>query len=193
MPPYYTDSTDDPLIDEFAIKDGQPIPLLEMTYINKTKPMPCDKEVILYELNDEKLYSGQNKQTGKPVTVKGNLKNCHESKCERPFGVQLIPHTNMVLIVADKLCPCFATKISIEPTKVEYGPTNETAYCDRLKYNIYRLKPTKCFNYHAEETEIKLCGGAGALSVSVLQESPVISDVSPYFFRGFTGSGGVTL
>ena len=52
--------------------------------------------MILYELNDEKLYSGQNKQTGKPVTVKGNLKNCHESKCERPFGVQLIPHTNMV-------------------------------------------------------------------------------------------------
>ena len=40
--------------------------------------------------------------------------------------------------MADKLCPCFATKISIEPTKVEYGPTNETAYCDRLKYNIYR-------------------------------------------------------
>ena len=46
VPPYYTDSTDDPLIDEFAIKDGSPIPLLEMTYINKTKPMPCDKEVI---------------------------------------------------------------------------------------------------------------------------------------------------
>ena len=96
--------------------------------------------------------------------MKGNLKNCHESRCvsavvllhihsavvqlfsnfrcERPFGVQLIPHTNMVLIVADKMCPCFATKISIEPTKVEYGPTNETAYCDRLKYNIYRKKPT---------------------------------------------------
>ena len=50
--------------------------------------------MILYELNDEKLYSGQNKQTGKPVTVKGNLKNCHESKCERPFGVQLIPATD---------------------------------------------------------------------------------------------------
>ena len=27
------------------LKDGAPIPLLEMTYINKTKPMPCDKEV----------------------------------------------------------------------------------------------------------------------------------------------------
>ncbi len=47
----------------------------------------------------------------------------------------------------------------MEPTKHEYG--NETAYCERLKYNIYRRKPTDCFNYHAEETEIKLCGGAG--------------------------------
>lgn len=87
----------------------------------------------------------------------------------RPFGVQLIPHTNLILIVADKLCPCFSTKISIEPTKVEYGPANETAYCERLKYNIYRRKPTECFNYHAEETEIKLCGGAGRLNVSHLQ------------------------
>ena len=37
----------DPLIDEFSIKDGGPIPLLQMTYINKTTPKPCDKEVKL--------------------------------------------------------------------------------------------------------------------------------------------------
>ena len=55
----------------------------------------------------------------------------------RPFSVTQIPHTNLVLIVADKMCPCFATKISIEPTKVEYGPTNETAYCDRLKVECH--------------------------------------------------------
>ena len=44
-----------------------------------------------------------------------------------------------------------------------------------LQYNIYRQKPTKCFNYHAEETEIKLCGGAGRLatSLSVLQASRI--------------------
>eukprot|EP00094_Tigriopus_californicus_P005874 TCALIF_05660-PB protein Name:"Similar to Cacna2d3 Voltage-dependent calcium channel subunit alpha-2/delta-3 (Rattus norvegicus)" AED:0.25 eAED:0.25 QI:0/0.5/0.53/0.92/0.58/0.61/13/1066/709 len=154
---YPYDNQNDPLMDEFSIKDGGPIPLLQMTYINKTTPKPCDKQVILYELNDEKLYK-PNKTTGKPVPVKGKLSNCHESDCERPFSVQLIPHTNLVLIVADKLCPCFSTKISIEPTKVEYGPVNETAYCERLKYNIHRRKPTHCYNYHPEETEIKLCG-----------------------------------
>ena len=152
---YDDQQEDDPLIDEFSIKDGSPIPLLQMTYINKTKPKPCDKEVTLYELNDAKLYKGN-----RASPVKGKLSNCHESECERPFSVQMIPHTNLILIVADRLCPCFSTKISIEPKKIVYGASNETAYCDKLKYNIYRRKPNKCIMYHAEETEIKLCGDA---------------------------------
>ena len=68
----------DPLIDEFSIKDGGRIPLLKMTYINKTSPKPCDKQVTLYELNEERFYKG-----GKPVPVKGKLTNCHSSECER--------------------------------------------------------------------------------------------------------------
>jgi len=153
----------DPLMDEFSIKDGGRIPLLKMTYINKTSPRPCDKQVTLYELNEASFTRG-----GKTVPVKGKLTNCHSSECERPFSVNLIPHTNLIMIVADKTCPCFSTKISIEPTKVEYGPANETAYCERLKYSIYRRKPTHCLNYHAEETEIKLCGGSSNLSASAV-------------------------
>ena len=52
-----------------------------MTYINKTVPKPCDKEVNLYELNEERLY-----KAGKPFPVKGTLTNCHESRCERYNG-----------------------------------------------------------------------------------------------------------
>ena len=73
---------DDPIMEEFSVKDGLPIPLLKMDYINKTKPKPCDKEVTLFELNDEKLYK-PSKKNGKPVPVKGKLSNCHESECER--------------------------------------------------------------------------------------------------------------
>ena len=65
-----------------------------------------------------------------------------------------------------RLCPCFSNKISIEPKKIEYGAANETAYCEKLKYNIYRRKPTKCINYHAEEGEIKLCGDATRAGVA---------------------------
>ena len=61
----------------------------------------------------------------------------------------MIPHTNLILIVADKLCPCFSTKISIQPREVKYG-TNGTEYCKKLKYNIYRRKPKSCSHYHPE-------------------------------------------
>jgi len=172
---------DEELLGEFSVKDGLPIPLLKMTYINKTRPRPCDKEVTLYELNEDRLYR-PNKATGQPKPVKGKLSNCHESECERPFSVQLIPHTNLILIVADKLCPCFSTKISINPDEVTYGGpnsgseswgdaspiTNSTEYCKKLKYNIFRRKPTHCYNYHPEETEIKLCGGAGTSTLHAL-------------------------
>ena len=50
--------------------------------------------------------------------------------------------------------------ISITPEKITYGMANETVYCEKLKYNIYRRRPKHCMSYHAEETEIKLCGRA---------------------------------
>merc|ERR1711892_1413093 len=74
---------------DFKMKDGGPIPLLEMTYINKTQPKPCDKESYLYELNESAL------KLQRPL--QGILRNCHESNCERPFSVTLIPNTNLVL------------------------------------------------------------------------------------------------
>ncbi len=37
--------TEDKLMQQYIMKDGGPIPILEMTYINKTQPRPCDKEV----------------------------------------------------------------------------------------------------------------------------------------------------
>merc|ERR1711963_1102661 len=84
------------MLDNFKVKDGGPIPLLEMTYINKTQPKPCDKEAFLYELNESALKQQR--------PLQGILRNCHESNCERPFSVTQIPHTNLVLIVADKMC-----------------------------------------------------------------------------------------
>ena len=39
------DEHNDELVKEYMLKNGGPIPILEMTYINKTQPKPCDKEV----------------------------------------------------------------------------------------------------------------------------------------------------
>jgi len=152
---------DDELIKEYTIKDGGPIPILEMTYINKTQPKPCDKEVYLYELQ-EKVLAG----LGRPL--QGILRNCHESSCERPFTVSLIPNTNLVLVVADTTCPCFSARSNVTPTKVDYGPSNETLYCEKLKTNLYRKKPHQCIYYHPQEEEISLCGSGCMLSLSPL-------------------------
>jgi len=148
------------VLNDFKMKDGGPIPLLEMTYINKTQPKPCDKEAFLYELNESAL------KLQRPL--QGILRNCHESNCERPFSVTLIPNTNLVLIVADKMCPCYSARISVNPTKVDYGPKNETTYCEKLKTNLYRQKPRPSVFYHPQEEEISLCGGASTLALSAL-------------------------
>ena len=59
------------------------------------------------------------------------------------------------MIVADKLCPCYTTKVSIKPTMVEYeGPGNNAEYCRKLKYNVYRRKPDVCLPYHPEVNAI---------------------------------------
>ena len=146
------------MLDNFKVKDGGPIPLLEMTYINKTQPKPCDKEAFLYELNESALKQQR--------PLQGILRNCHESNCERPFSVTQIPHTNLVLIVADKMCPCYSARISVNPVKVDYGPKNETTYCEKLKTNLYRQKPQPSVHYHPQEEEISLCGGSWRLEVS---------------------------
>merc|ERR1711936_787481 len=145
---------------DFKMKDGGPIPLLEMTYINKTQPKPCDKEAFLYELNESALKQQR--------PLQGILRNCHESNCERPFSVTQIPHTNLVLIVADKMCPCYSARISVSPVKVDYGPKNETTYCEKLKTNLYRKKPMPSVFYHPQEEEISLCGGCSHVALSAI-------------------------
>jgi len=156
------DEFQEEILKDFKMKDGGPIPLLEMTYINKTQPKPCDKEAFLYELNETALNLQR--------PLQGILRNCHESECERPFSVTLIPNTNLVLVVADKMCPCYSARISVSPTKVDYGPKNESAavYCDKLKTNLYRKKPMPCVHYHPQEEEISLCGGSSCLLPSFL-------------------------
>jgi len=155
------DEHNDELVKEYMLKNGGPIPILEMTYINKTQPKPCDKEVDLYELQAHVLAD-----MGRPL--QGILRNCHESNCERPFTVALIPNTNLILVVADTTCPCYSARETVAPTKVDYGPANETTYCEKLKTNLYRKKPHQCIHYHLGEEEINLCGSAVSVYCSAL-------------------------
>ncbi|KFB41437.1 voltage-gated calcium channel alpha2-delta subunit 1 [Anopheles sinensis] len=55
---------------------------------------PCDLKTDLYVLQPDRLNS-----SGQNNPLKGKLTNCHSSGCERPFSVQKIPNSNLILLV----------------------------------------------------------------------------------------------
>ncbi|XP_029161776.1 voltage-dependent calcium channel subunit alpha-2/delta-3 isoform X2 [Nylanderia fulva] len=117
----------------------------------------CEKKTDLYILQPERLNT-----SGQSNPLKGKLTNCHVTGCERPFSVQKIRHTNLILLVVDTLCPCGSKQLSIEPIEA----LTEPGACTARRERLYRRRPPKCINYHPEEMEIKFCGDAGRLIVS---------------------------
>ncbi|KAG8036976.1 hypothetical protein G9C98_004298, partial [Cotesia typhae] len=123
--------------------------------INKVRP--CEKKTDLYILQPERLNT-----SGQSNPLKGKLTNCHVTGCERPFSVQKILHTNLILLVVDTLCPCGSKQLSIEPVEA----VNEPGVCSTRRERLYRRRPPKCINYHPEEMEIKYCGSANKFYLS---------------------------
>lgn len=80
---------------------------------------PCDLKTDLYILQPERLNSS--------TPLKGKLTNCHSSGCERPFSVQKIPHSNLILLVVDTLCPCGSKQLDISAQEVPGGSGKWTA------------------------------------------------------------------
>ncbi|XP_016908841.1 voltage-dependent calcium channel subunit alpha-2/delta-3 isoform X4 [Apis cerana] len=121
------------------------------THHLRTRLRSCEKKTDLYILQPERLNT-----SGQSNPLKGKLTNCHDTGCERPFSVQKIPHTNLILLVVDTLCPCGSKQLSIEPIEA----LTEPGACIARRERLYRRRPPKCINYHPEEMEIKFCGSA---------------------------------
>lgn len=117
-----------------------------------TSARPCTKKVDLYVLQPGRLNN-----SGLFNPLKGKLTNCHITGCERPFSVQKIPHSNLILLVVDTLCPCGSKQLSISAQEIntEDGGAHT---CRPSEQGYYRRRPPKCINYHPEEIEIKQCG-----------------------------------
>ncbi|XP_027839354.1 voltage-dependent calcium channel subunit alpha-2/delta-3 isoform X4 [Aphis gossypii] len=132
---------------------------------NRTQPgitRTCRKSVDLYVLQPNRLN-----MSGSFNPLKGKLTNCHATGCERPFSVQKIPHSNLILLVVDTLCPCGSKQLSIEPQEVRMA-TDESGQpvYNCQDQNMFRRRTGKCINYHPEEIEIKQCGSSSALLVT---------------------------
>ncbi|XP_058802491.1 voltage-dependent calcium channel subunit alpha-2/delta-3 isoform X2 [Phymastichus coffea] len=152
------------MIDDVTIEnDNGPPPMVQQatpppstshsttTNIPTHKLRTCEKKTDLYILQPERLNT---------QPLKGKLTNCHSSGCERPFSLQKIAHTNLILLVVDTVCPCGNKKLGIRP----FEARTEAGACTARRERLYRRKhPSKCISYHPEEMEIKVCGGASRI------------------------------
>ncbi|XP_050440544.1 voltage-dependent calcium channel subunit alpha-2/delta-3 isoform X2 [Adelges cooleyi] len=131
---------------------------------NYTKPgvtRTCKKAVDLYVLQPNRLN-----MSGSFNPLKGKLTNCHATGCERPFSVQKIPHSNLILLVVDTLCPCGSKQLNIDPQEVRETDESGQPVYNCQDQNKYRRRTGKCINYHPEEIEIKQCGSSSILLVT---------------------------
>ncbi|XP_054277448.1 voltage-dependent calcium channel subunit alpha-2/delta-3-like isoform X1 [Macrosteles quadrilineatus] len=130
------------------------VPPRRPTPHNRTRARPCTKRVDLYMLQPGRLNN-----SGSFNPLKGKLTNCHVTGCERPFSVQKIPHSNLILLVVDTMCPCGSKQLSIAAQEL---PPPEQCRVP-VSHSLYRRRPSKCISYHPEEIEIKQCGGCNRL------------------------------
>ncbi|XP_059050902.1 voltage-dependent calcium channel subunit alpha-2/delta-3 isoform X1 [Achroia grisella] len=135
----------------------------KLVLINRTRPTPCDREMYLYQLN----YNSLNDKLNKPMM-----------NCSRPFYVQLVNYTNMLMVVVNGLCPREEVPISVDPTEVQY---NESLPCLKHIHPLYRKQPTSCIRNHTEESNIDMCG-RGSLPHKNLWTSLSVLVILRYFY-----------
>ncbi|XP_046806243.1 voltage-dependent calcium channel subunit alpha-2/delta-4 isoform X1 [Lucilia cuprina] len=157
----YSSPIDEELDEMFTTADVEyttPAPKQHKPHVGpRSNPDPnnarrCDLRTDLYMLQPERLNQG-----GQNNPLKGKLTNCHVSGCERPFSVQKIPHSNLILLVVDTLCPCGSKQLDIEPME-ESGIVGACSTRRQSQETQKRRRPRKCINYHPEEIEIQQCG-----------------------------------
>lgn len=100
-------------------------------HVTRTRPTKCDKANIVYSLtrNESNFL--------KPY-----------DECSRPFVVQRIAHSNLILLITNRNCAqVFATSQEFDevPKKVEY---DNTTFCHKLIKPLFRSRPMTCMTHH---------------------------------------------
>ncbi|XP_015188370.1 PREDICTED: voltage-dependent calcium channel subunit alpha-2/delta-3 isoform X3 [Polistes dominula] len=113
--------------------------------INRTRPEACDQEVYLYLRNS---------------SVKNHYFEVDmEDDCTRPYVVQPVNFSNMLLIVINTgICSeTTSPPLTVIPEEVIYE--NNSLVCQKAWTFLKRKRPESCIRTHPRESEIKdLCG-----------------------------------
>ncbi|CAG9772800.1 unnamed protein product [Ceutorhynchus assimilis] len=133
----------------------------ESATMQKTKPEPCDNEFYLYNLVH---YIAKNESNSGYNKTMGN--------CSRPFIVQRVSGSNMILLVINNLCQEQKDRFppSPDPQQIDY---NMSLPCFMNQEHLPRRLYMSCINKSVNESEIKLCGSGTNISPNYIL--PVIS------------------
>ncbi|KAK6642464.1 hypothetical protein RUM43_003966 [Polyplax serrata] len=131
--------------------------MVEIEYmIRKTRPESCDQQIHLYML---------------PQPNNNNNYSRGTNGVQRPFVVQPIPNTNLILVIVNSLCLLNDVTYSNAPEEIQYtligqdADINVSVNCHKiLSNNLPRKRPKDCISKHEKEGQIELCGLGTRLS-----------------------------
>lgn len=98
-------------------------------HLKRTRPRRCDKVNYVYVLNLESNF-------GKPY-----------ASCDRPFVVDRIPNSNLILLIAKSDC---AKNIGYKfyDTPVDVPDYRPSMFCRKLDSPLHRRHSKNCFSHH---------------------------------------------
>ncbi|XP_044741328.1 voltage-dependent calcium channel subunit alpha-2/delta-3 isoform X3 [Chrysoperla carnea] len=135
---------------------------IDSARINQTRPKPCDMDVTLYEMRFPK-----DKKAPYPFGQPSHCKGGEESP--RPFVVEQISNSNMILLVVDALCKRDENvgPIITLPQEYKYNGS-DTLSCFKVRSpELSRRRPSSCISSHMNESEIELCGKGNRIENSL--------------------------
>jgi hypothetical protein len=106
-------------------------------HLKRTRPYKCDKFNVVYSLTKNE----------------SNFLKPYD-ECNRPFVVQRIAHSNLILLITNRVCAqVFATEQDFEevPKTIEY---ENSTFCHRQKKPLYRSRPKSCMTHHNDVRKI---------------------------------------
>jgi hypothetical protein len=113
---------------------------LQRRHTNKTRPIKCDKYNSVYALN----------------LNESNFRKPY-NKCERPFLVQRIANSNLILLVTKSDCDK-----NVVDADINYNPTvvkkdyEEPMFCKKLREPLFRRHSKSCMTHHKNVSMVTL-------------------------------------
>jgi hypothetical protein len=105
---------------------------IQRRHVTRSRPLKCDKFNYVYSLTKDES-------------------NLHKpyNECSRPFVIQRIAHSNLVLLITNRNCnQVFATGRDFGDVPKEVSYAAKSMFCQKQKRPLYRARPNSCMTQH---------------------------------------------